>query len=90
MWQENIDAQVVLDAHATKKYMSSNITKMDRPMTNDFKQIKEEATHDNSGKVETIHKLENTLLNMQQMSIREAIHIVLSLPLIHVQEKQYS
>ena len=36
---------------------------------------------DNDGKIQTIRKLGNALLNMQQMSIRQAVHVVLSLPL---------
>ena len=46
-----------------------------------FKKIKEQCFTNNDGKIQKIHKLGNTLLNMQQMSSRQAVHIVLSLPL---------
>ena len=68
--QANTDAQFVLDSYAIATYISSHITKLDHPMTNSFRQIKESATHDNIVKVETICILGNMLLNMQHMSIR--------------------
>ena len=81
LWQANTYTQYVLDAYATAKYVSSYITKKDRTMTTTFKKIKEQCFTNNDGKIETIRKLGNTLLNMQQMSSRQAVHIVLSLPL---------
>lgn len=54
---------------------------MDRTMTTTFKKIREDCLHNNEIKIETIQKLGNALLNMQQMSSRQAVHIVLSLPL---------
>ena len=81
LWQANTDAQFVLDAYATTTYVSSYITKFDCNMTTAFKKIKDQCLADNDGKIETIRKLGNALLNMQQMSIRQAVHIVLSFPL---------
>ena len=81
LWQANTDAQYVLDAYATAKYVSSYFTKKDRTMPTTFKKIKEQCFTNNDGKIQTICKLGNTLLNMQQMSSRQAVRIVLSLPL---------
>jgi len=50
-------------------------------MTIAFKNILNDFFSSGDNKFETIHKLGNALLNMQQMSSRQAIHIILSLPL---------
>ena len=81
LWHANTDAQFILNAHAAATYCSSYMTKMDRSMTSAFKKIREDCCYNNDSKVETIRRLGNALLNMQQMSSRQAVHIVLSLPL---------
>ena len=81
LWHANTDAQFILNAHAAATYCSSYMTKMDHSMTSAFKKIREDCCHNSDSKVETIRKLGNALLNMQQMSSRQAIYIVLSLPL---------
>ena len=65
----NTYAQFVLDAYASTTYVSSYITKFDRNMTTAFKKIKDECLANNDGKIQTIRKFGNTLLNMQQMSL---------------------
>jgi len=83
----NTDAQFILNAHAAATYCSSYMTKMDRSMTSAFKKIREDCCYNNDSKVETIRKLGNALLNMQQMSSRQAIYIVFSLPLYCLSRK---
>jgi hypothetical protein len=77
----NTDAQFILDAYAPAAYCNSYITKMDRTKTSAFKKIREEFLCKIDIKIKTIRKLGNTLLNMQQMSSHQAVHIVMSLPL---------
>ena len=77
LWQANTNAQFVLYAYVEATYVSSYITKFDRNMTTAFKTIKDQCLPDNDGKIVTIRKLGNALLNMQQMSIRQAVHVVL-------------
>ena len=77
----NTNAEFVLDAYIAAAYVSSYITKFDRNMTTTFKKIKDQCIAGNYGKIESIRKLGNALLNIQQISIRQAVHIVLSLPL---------
>ena len=71
----------MLDSYAVATYVSSYITKFDCNLTTAFKKIKHQCLTNNDGKIQTIRKLGNTLLNMQQMSIRQAVHVVISLPL---------
>ena len=69
LWQANTDAQFVLDAYAATTYVSSYITKFDCNLTTAFEKIKDQCLADNDGKIQTIRKHGNALLNMQQMSI---------------------
>ena len=62
-------------------------SKMDRKMTTTFKKIREKYLVENDGKIESIHKLDNALLNMQHMSISKAIYSVLSFPLYSTSRK---
>ena len=57
------------------------MTKVNRTMTSAFKKIREDCLCNNDNNIDTIRKLGNALLNMQQMSSRQAVHIILSLPL---------
>jgi len=77
----NTDAQFVLNAYATTSYCSSYMTKIDKSMTNAFRRIRKEHKKNEIDAMQMIHKLGNTLLNLQQMSAQQAVHIALSLPL---------
>ena len=81
IWQANINAQYILDAFATMKYVSSYITKIDWTMTISLNKNKEQCHVDNDGKIETMRKHGSVLLNMQQISTRKESYIVLSFPL---------
>lgn len=50
-------------------------------MTNAFRRIRKEHQKDEIDAMQMIRKLGNTLLNLQQMSAQQAVHIALSLPL---------
>ena len=69
LWYTNTDTQFILDAYATASYCCSYMTKQDTTTT----------TYDN--KTQFIHKIGNALLNYQQMSSHQVVHIALSLQL---------
>ena len=50
-------------------------------MTNAFRRIHKEHQKDEIDAMQMIRKLRNTLLNLQQMSVEQEMHIALSLPL---------
>ena len=81
LWNANTDAQFVLNAYAAASYCSSYMTKIDKSMTNAFRRIRKEHQKDEIDAMQMIRKLGNTLLNLQQMSAQQAVHIALSLPL---------
>jgi hypothetical protein len=87
MWNANTDAQYVLNACATTSYCTSYMTKVDKIMASAFRRIhkKHEKSHIDAMKM--ICTLGNTLLNLQQMSSQQAIHIALSLPLNYSSRK---
>jgi hypothetical protein len=75
MWNANTDAQYVLNAYATTSYCTWYMTKVDKSMTSAFRRIQKE--HE----ISHMRTLGNALLNLQQMSTQQAVHILLSLPL---------
>jgi len=81
LWDANIDAQYVLNSYAATSYCTSYMTKLDKTMTNSFRRIHKEHEISNIDAMQMIHTLGNTLLNLQQMSSQQAVHIALSLPL---------
>jgi len=87
LWQANTDAQFILDAYVAVAYSSFYMTKLDRSMKTSFKQIRENCISYGDNKIETIRKLGNTLINMQQMSSRQVVHISLSLSLYSTSRK---
>ena len=80
MWNENTNAQYVLDAYSTTSYCTSYITKVDKSMTSAFRRIRKEHERSHIDTMQMIHTLGNTLLNLQQMSAQQAVHIALFLP----------
>jgi ATP-dependent DNA helicase PIF1 len=81
MWKANTDVQYVLNAYATTSYCTSYMTKIDKSMTSAFRKIHKEHERSHIDAIQMIHTLGNTLLNLQQMSAQQAVHIALSLPL---------
>jgi hypothetical protein len=81
MWNENIDAQYVLNAYLATLYCTLYMTKVDKSMTSAFRRIRKKHEKSHVDTMQMIHTLGNTLLNLQQMSTQQAIHIALSLPL---------
>lgn len=83
LWNENIDAQFVLNAYAIASYCTSYMKKVDKSMTNAFKRIRREHEKSKLKVIEMVSSLGNVLLNIQQISAQHAVHITLSLPLNH-------
>jgi hypothetical protein len=81
MWNANTDAQYVLNAYAATSYCTSYMTKVDKSMTSAFRRIHKEHERSHIDAMQMIRTLGNTLLNLQQMSAQQAVHIALSLPL---------
>jgi hypothetical protein len=81
MWNVNTDAQYVLNAYVVALYCSSYMTKVDKSMTSAFKKIHREHETSRIDAMQMIRTLGNTLLNLQQMSAQQVVHISLSLPL---------
>ena len=86
MWNANTDAQYVLNAYDAASYCTSYMTKVDKSMTSAFRRIRKEHEGSHIDSIQMICTLGNTLLNLQQMSTQQAVHIALSLPSIVVQE----
>lgn len=80
LWYANTDTQFLLDAYAATSYCSSYMTKQDTTTSLAFCQLHRQSTSTYNDKTQFIRKLGNALLNYQQMYIRQAIHIALSLP----------
>ena len=57
------------------------MAKFDRTLTDTFKRIREQSIEKKDDNIQIIFKLGNALLEQQQMSSRQVVHIVLSLPL---------
>jgi hypothetical protein len=81
MWNANTDAQYVLNAYVATSYCTSYMTKVDKSMTSVFRRIRREHEKSHIDAMQMICTLGNTLLNLQQMSTQQAVHIALSLPL---------
>jgi hypothetical protein len=77
----NTNSQFIIDSYATIAYCSSYMIKFDKTMTSTFKRIREEHEKSNIDIMKTISRLGKALVNMQQSSAQQAIHIILSLPL---------
>ena len=72
----------MLNAYAAASYCSSYMTKVDKWMTHAFKRIHKEHERKKVDSIQMIRTLGNTLLNIQQMSAQQAVHIALS-PIVH-------
>jgi hypothetical protein len=81
MWNANTNAQYVLNAYVAASYCTSYMTKVDKSMTSAFIRICKEHERSHIDAIQMIRTLGNTLLNLQQMSAQQAVHIALSLPL---------
>jgi hypothetical protein len=71
----------VLNSYVAASYYTSYMTKIDKSMTSAFRKIRKEHEISHIDAIQMIHTLGNTLLNLQQMSSQQAVHIALSLPL---------
>ena len=83
LWRSNTDAQYILDPYAAATYCTSYLTKVDNTITSSLQKIIKQSKTENYDAITRIKKLGTTLLNMQQMSIRQAIYIILPLPMHH-------
>ena len=83
LWNENKDAQYVLNAYVVASYCTSYMTKVDRSKTNAFKRIRKEHEKRKIDAIQMIRSLGNALLNLQQILAQQVVHIALSLPLNH-------
>ena len=83
LWNANIDAQYVLNAYVAASYCSSYMTKVDKSRINEFKRIHKDHVKKKIDDIQMIPTLGNTLLNLQQISSQQVVHITLSLPLTH-------
>ena len=63
------------------------MTKVDKSMTNAFKKIQKYHVKNKIDAIQMICTLENTLLNLQQISSQQTVHITLSIPLNHSSRK---
>jgi hypothetical protein len=63
------------------EYCTSYMTNIDKYMTIAFRKICKEHERSHIDVIQMICTLGNTLLNLQQMSAQQAVHIALSLPL---------
>jgi hypothetical protein len=81
MWNANTDAQYVLNAYATTSYCASYMEKVDKSMTSAFRRIHKEHERNHIDTMQMIRALGNTLLNLQQISAQQTVHVALSLPL---------
>jgi hypothetical protein len=63
------------------------MTKVDKYMTSAFRRIHKEHEKSHIDDMQMIHTLENTLLNLQQMYVQQAVHIALSLALNYSSRK---
>jgi len=62
LWNENIDAQFVLNAYAAASYCTSYMKKFDKSMTNAFKRIRREHEKSKMNAIEMIHSLAKACL----------------------------
>jgi len=81
LWNENIDAQYVLNAYDATSYCTSYMTKVEKSMTSAFRRIHKEHETSHIDAIQMIRMLGNIFLNIQQMSAQQAVHIALSLRL---------
>jgi hypothetical protein len=70
-----------MNAYAATSYYTSYMMKIDKSMTSAFRKICKEHERSHIDAIKMIHTLGNTLLNLQQMSAQQAVHIALSFPL---------
>jgi hypothetical protein len=71
----------MLNAHDATSDCTSYMMKIDKSMTFAFRKIRKEHERSHIDAIQMIHSLGNTLLNLQQMSTQQVVHIALSLPL---------
>jgi hypothetical protein len=83
LWNANTDVQYVLNAYVATSYCSSYMTEFDKSMINAFKRIHNYHVKNKIDDIQMIRTLDNKLLNLQQISSHQIVHIVLSLPLNH-------
>jgi hypothetical protein len=81
MWKANTDAQYMLNGYVAASYRTLYMTNIDKSMTFAFRKIRKEHERSHIHAIQMIRTLGNTLLNLQQMSAQQAIHIALSFPL---------
>jgi hypothetical protein len=81
MWNANTDVQYVLNTYAATSYCTSYMTKVDKSMTSAFRRIHKEHERSHIDAIQMIRMIGNTLLNLQQITYKQLVHIALSLPL---------
>ncbi len=88
LWQANIDVQFILDPYVATNYCTSYLTKTDKTITKELKNIIINC-YKNKIKARThIQKMGNAFLKYaQQMSAQLAAYMVLSIPLYHASRR---
>jgi hypothetical protein len=81
MWNENTDAQYVLNSYDVTSYCTLYMTKVDKSMTSAFRRICREHEKGQIDAMQMIHTLGNILHNIQKKKSQQEIHIAFSLPL---------
>ena len=81
MWNANTDVKYILNAYVATSYCTSYMTKVDKSMTSAFRRIHKEHERSHIDAIKMICTLGNALLNIQQISSQQVVHIALSLPL---------
>jgi hypothetical protein len=80
LWGANIDARYILDPHVATSYYIFFLTNIDKFVIQKMKIILDKCRHEQKKTSKLVKKLENALVNAQQMFIQQVIYIILSTP----------
>ena len=80
-WRANMDIQFVLDVYACALYTVSYISKAQKGMSELLRQAYADARKGNSSIKQQVQDIGNKFLNSVEISVQEAVYIVLQLPM---------
>ena len=89
-WRANMDIQFVLDPYACAVYILSYITKGQIGMSKLLRKACEEAKEGNKNIVNSVRHIGNKFLNAVEISVQEAVYLVLQMPWRRSREFQYT
>ncbi len=78
MWEANTNVQYVLDPYFATVYCTFYLTKVNKSITQKMQSMLSKCKHEQYETSKQIKKLGSMLLNAQQKSIQQALHISLS------------